>query len=301
MGAEKQRHVYLIDASIYIFRAWFSIPETLTDSASNPINALHGFADFLAGFLQEVHPRHVAVVFDESLTTSFRNDIYPPYKANRDLPPPELERQLRSCRTLVQAVGLANFSSDTYEADDLIGTIAAQLRRRDFAVVILSADKDLAQLIRAGDMLWDYARNRRHEYQDIPGWLGVRAEQVADWLALAGDAVDNIPGVPGIGAKTASALMAHFASLADLYDQLDTVPDLKLRGAARIHRLLHAHREEAMLARKLTGIVTDPELKVGVRDVRRRKVGPSEVMDACAALGLGSTMQERLAGLPAPG
>ena len=214
--AGNKRCVYLIDASIYIFRAYFSVPDTLTNNDGQLINALHGFAGFLAEFLEMEKPQHVAVVFDESLTTSFRNDIYPDYKANRELPPEELKLQFGFCRSLVQTLGLADFSSECYEADDLIGTLAERMREQGFSVVILSADKDLAQSLAEGDMLWDYARKRKHHYADIQDWLGVRAGQVADWLALAGDSVDNIPGVPGIGAKTAAALLARFDSLEDI-------------------------------------------------------------------------------------
>lgn len=292
--ADSKQCVYLVDASIYIFRAYYSVPDTLTNSTGNPINALHGFAGFLGGFLEEVRPRHLAVVFDESLNTSFRNDIFPDYKANRETPPAELEQQFGYCRTLVQSLGLADFSSNRYEADDLIGTIAARLRSQDFSVVILSADKDLAQLLEDGDMLWDYARNRKHHYRDIPAWLGVAAHQVADWLALSGDAVDNIPGVPGIGPKTAAALLAQFDSLAGIYDRVEAVADMKIRGAARIQRLLQEHREAALLARELTVIALDPGLQVGVTDVERRAVRAADIARVCEELGLGRMTQARL-------
>jgi len=292
--ADSKQCVYLVDASIYIFRAYYSVPDTFTNSAGNPINALHGFAGFLGGFLEEVRPRHLAVVFDESLNTSFRNDIFPGYKANRETPPAELKRQFGYCRTLVQSLGLADFSSNRYEADDLIGTIAARLRAQHFSVVILSADKDLAQLLEDGDMLWDYARNRMHHYRDIPAWLGVAAHQVADWLALSGDAVDNIPGVPGIGPKTAAALLAQFDSLVGIYDCVEAVADMKIRGAARIQRLLLEHREAALLARELTVIALDPGLQVGVTDVERRAVRAADIARVCEELGLGRMTQARL-------
>jgi len=292
--ADKKRRVYLIDASIYIFRAYYSVPDTLFNDDGQPINALHGFAGFLAGFLDDVKPEHLAVVFDESLTTSFRNAIYPDYKANREMPPEALKQQFQYCRTLVQSLGMADFSSDSYEADDLIGTLAARMREQDYAVVILSADKDLAQLIEAPDLLWDYARNRRHYYQDIPAWLGVEAWQVADWLALTGDSVDNIPGVPGIGAKTAAALLAEFESLDSLYQQLDAVAGLKIRGAARVQRLLQEHREAAMLARRLTAIALDPALRVKDTDIARRPVAADEVQRVCEQLGLGRMTASRL-------
>ncbi len=221
--ADSKPRVYLIDASIYIFRAYYSVPDDLQNSNGDAINALHGFAGFLAGFLEQVKPQHVAVAFDESLTSSFRNEIFPDYKANRESPPAELSKQFEFCRTLVQTLGLADFSSERFEADDLIGTLAARMRARGFAIVVMSADKDLAQLLEPGDMLWDYARNRRHQHADVQKWLGVEPHQVADWLALAGDAVDNIPGVPGIGPKTAAALLAAFGSLPEIYQQIEAV------------------------------------------------------------------------------
>ncbi len=292
--SEGRRRVYLVDASIYIFRAWYSVPDTLENADGQLINALHGFAGFLAGFLEEVEPEHLAVVFDESLTSSFRNEIYPPYKANRETPPEELKRQFMFCRKLVESLGLAAFSSDRYEADDLIGTLATRLREHDFSVVILSADKDLAQLLVPGDMLWDYARNRRHHYEKVPDWLGVQAGQVADWLALSGDAVDNIPGIPGIGPKTAAALLAEFGSLEDIFNGLERVADLKLRGAKRVQNLLTEHREAALLARRLTGIALDPDMQAGVSDVQRRQVMKQDVSVVCEQLGLGRMTTAKL-------
>ena len=293
MAASKPR-VYLIDAGIYIFRAWYSVPDDLVNSAGSPINALHGFAGFLAGFLEQVKPEHLAVVFDESLTSSFRNEIYPDYKANREPPPPELRQQFEYCRTLVQTLGLADFSSQTYEADDLIGTIAVRMRASGFTIVVMSADKDLAQLLEETDLLWDYARNRLHGYRDISKWLGVEAWQVADWLALAGDAVDNIPGVPGIGPKTAAALLAEFDTLTEIYNRIDTVADMKIRGAARVQRLLQEHKSAALLARELTGIAVDPDMQVAASDVVRRAVSADAVTSTCEQLGLGRMTAARL-------
>jgi DNA polymerase-1 len=292
--ANSKPRVYLIDASIYIFRAYYSVPDDLQNRNGDAINALHGFAGFLAGFLEQVKPQHVAVAFDESLTSSFRNEIFPDYKANRESPPPELAMQFGFCRTLVKTLGLADFSSKRFEADDLIATLAARMRARGFEIVVLSADKDLAQLIEPGDMLWDYARNRRHQYADVQKWLGVEPHQVADWLALAGDAVDNIPGVPGIGPKTAAALLLAFDSLPEIYQQIDAVSDLKLRGAARVQRLLQEHKADAMLARELTGVAIDPDMQVTEADIERTAVSAESISVACEELGLGRMTAARL-------
>ena len=291
--ADSTPRVYLIDASIYIFRAYYSVPDDLQNSNGDAINALHGFAGFLAGFLEQVKPQHVAVAFDESLTSSFRNEIFPDYKANREAPPAELSKQFEFCRTLVQALELADFSSERFEADDLIGTLAARMRACGFEIVVMSADKDLAQLLEPGDMLWDYARNRRHQHADVQKWLGVEPHQVADWLALAGDAVDNIPGVPGIGPKTAAALLAAFGSLPEIYHQIESVTALKLRGAARVQRL-REHEADALLARELTGIAVDPDMQVTDTDIVRRAATADTITAACEQLGLGRMTAARL-------
>ena len=286
--------VYLVDASIYIFRAYYSVPDTLNNAEGQLINALHGFAGFLGSLLEEVKPSHMAVVFDESLTSSFRNTIYPDYKANRETPPAELKQQFTWCRTLVESLGIADFASNYYEADDLIGTIAARMREEGYSVVILSADKDLAQLVTEGDVLWDYSRKRKHTYEKIPDWLGVRPEQVPDWLALTGDSVDNIPGIPGIGAKTAAALLHYFPTLDDLFSQVESVSGLKIRGAVRIQNLLQEHRETALLARQLTGVAIDPDLDIGAGDVERRRVSKEDIASVCDELGLGRMTTARL-------
>ncbi|MGD8690520.1 MAG: 5'-3' exonuclease H3TH domain-containing protein, partial [Gammaproteobacteria bacterium] len=229
--------VFLIDASVYIFRAWFSLPPTLTGPDGEPVNAVYGFTGFLLGLLESEQPAHVAAAFDESLTTSFRNALYPDYKASRELPPPELEAQLRACAEVAAALGLATFASPTYEADDLIGGLAATARRASRPVTIVSRDKDLGQLLQDGDTLWDGA-DRRAGPADIEARFGVPPRAIPDLFGLMGDAVDNIPGVRGIGARTAAALIAHFGDLEALYANLDSIDSLELRGTARIRRLL---------------------------------------------------------------
>jgi 5'-3' exonuclease len=135
--------------------------------------------------------------------------------------------------------------------------------------VVVSRDKDLSQLIRHGDVYWDYTGNARYQYHDIGPRFGAAPESIADFLALTGDSVDNIPGVPGIGKKTAAELFAHFGSLDELYANLERIATLKLRGAATLASKLLAHKESAYLARRLTGIVCDMPLRATPEDLRR--------------------------------
>lgn len=262
--------VYLVDASFFVFRAYYSVGIEMTDADGLPVNALYGFGRFLGDLLEQTQPVHIAVAFDESLSGSFRNGIYPAYKANREPAPPELKRQFALCRELCRHLGIAEFGSAVYEADDIIGTITTRLRPAGHRAVLVTRDKDLAQLIRDGDAYWDWAAERRLGYADIEGHFGVRPERIADFLALAGDAVDNIPGVPGVGPKTASALMREFASLEEIYEGLERVATLPIRGAGKLSGKLSAHREAAYLARRLTTIACDIPLDITAEQLRRR-------------------------------
>lgn len=248
---------YLIDASVYVFRAYFSMPDDMVDDDGNPINALYGFCRFLGDFVEQVNPEHIAVLFDGSLSKSFRTDIYPEYKANRDPAPPELKRQFEQCRRFTRALGLMESASPEYEADDLIGTLVMHGRKVGRNSTIVTRDKDLTQLLSREDVFWDFAGKGKLGYDQIPETFGVWPEQIADFLALAGDSVDNIPGVPGVGKKTAAALLAHFGSLEKIYDNLDKVHEVTVRGARTLGAKLDLHKDAADLARRLTGIYCD--------------------------------------------
>jgi 5'-3' exonuclease len=264
--------VYYIDASYFIFRAYHSLPPDMVDGDGNSTHALYGFARFLSDLLEQIRPERIAIAFDKSLRseTSFRNGIYPAYKANRDAAPADLERQFGLCREFCRHMGLAEFASAEYEADDIIGTLAARSRAAGLRNVLVTRDKDLSQLIRDGDVFWDYTGNARYQYHDIGPRFGAIPELIADFLALTGDSVDNIPGVPGVGKKTAAELFAVFGSLDELYANIDRVPSLKLRGAAAIAVRLRAHKETAYLARRLTGIVCDMPLAATLDDLKPR-------------------------------
>lgn len=281
--------VYLIDASVYIFRAWFSLPESMVDPKGRQVNALYGFARFLSELLERATPSAIAVAYDESLTTSFRNEIYPPYKANREQAPPELLQQLKRCREFSAALGCASFASPVWEADDIIGTLAA---RSDGPVTFVTSDKDLTQLVGPVDRWWNYASGRVLDRAGVFEHLGVWPEQVADMLALAGDAVDNIPGVRGIGVKTACALLQHFGSLDALYHRLDEVPGLPLRGAAGIAKKLEGGRAEALLARRLTTIERGAD--IGAYNLAWRGIDRPALDAVCREAGFSRGFSEKL-------
>ena len=284
---------YLIDASVYVFRAHFSMPDDMVDRNGNPVNALYGFCRFLGDFIEQVRPDHIAVAFDESLTTSFRNEIYPAYKANREPAPEELKRQFLQCRRYARALGLLECANASFEADDLIGTLVERGRSRGRPSTIVSRDKDLTQLLSPVDVFWDFSGKGKLGYGSI-------IEQIADFLALAGDAVDNIPGVPGVGKKTASALLSHFGSLEAIYANLDVVHEVPVRGAKTLGVKLETHRDAAMLARQLTGIATDAPIDAveGALEPKRPDLGDINALFDEADIGMALRRQaERIADL----
>jgi len=285
--------LYLIDASIFMFRAYHTVPNTVTDFDGNPVNALHGFARFLGDLVEEVSPQYLAVAFDESLATSYRKRLYPAYKANREPAPEDLRRQFGLCRRMCEAFGARTFVSGEYEADDIIGTLASRVRSLGQKVTILSRDKDLSQLLRPGDVYWDYIGAKRFSYDNIADRFGVRPERMACFLALMGDAVDNIPGVPGIGRKTATTLFHHFESLVHLYDGLDRVMQLRIRNAPFVVSQLRDHRESAFLARQLTEIACDMPIDVDLAALRRRVPDLAALNEFYDSVGFGRLLRNQ--------
>ncbi|HUQ12255.1 MAG TPA: 5'-3' exonuclease H3TH domain-containing protein [Steroidobacteraceae bacterium] len=262
--------IYLIDASVYVFRAYYAMPPDMTDRDGNPSHATFGFARFLGDLVERAQPHYIAVAFDASLTTSFRNQIYPAYKANRDPAPEDLKLQFERCQEFCRYAGIPSFAHNEYEADDIVGSLMTLCRAQGLPATLVTRDKDFAQLIRAGDIYWDYTDNAKYLYHQIEERFGVAPERFADFLALMGDSVDNIKGVPGVGPKTAAALMKEFASLEELYDNLDLVAKVQVRGAAKLAAKLLEHREAAFLARRLTEIACHMPLEILHTDLTRR-------------------------------
>ena len=282
--------VYLVDASVYIFRAWYSLRPEQHDGDGNPTHALYGFARFLGDLIERRAPRYLAVAFDECRGSGHRHALLPSYKANREPAPPELKRQFALCREFCRHLGVAEFGSSDYEADDLIGTLAARVRAEGLRVTVVTRDKDLSQLIERGDSFWDYSDAAEYSYEEIAARFGVVPERMADYLALTGDAVDNIPGVPGIGPKTAAALMSRYATLEALYDDLDQLAYLPLRGAVRLPAKLREHRAAAYLARALTRIHCDAPLAADREALRRRGPALQALGEFCSRHGFGAML-----------
>ena len=258
---------YLVDASPYLFRAYFS------PGPDRPHKAVFGFVEFLIRLIREQQPKGLAVAFDASLVTSFRNDRYPAYKAQRELPPPELEAQLRDCKDAAEALGAAVFCTDRYEADDLLATLCARLS----SAVIVSSDKDLAQLVTEGITLFDFARDLWYGPAEVEAKFGVEPSRITDLLALAGDKVDNIPGVKGIGPKSAVALISALGGVEQIYQRLEEVETLAVRGAKSLRPKLERHRDDALLSKWLATLATDAPLPetpdLTYRGADREKVG----------------------------
>lgn len=286
--------VWLVDSSLYIFRAWHSMPDEFLDADGQSVNAVHGFTRFVLEVLERHKPARIVFAFDESLDSNFRNELYPAYKANREPAPDALKRQFGYCQQVCRALGLPVLADGRYEADDLIGTALGHVRREGYTGMILSADKDLAQLLDRNDWQWDYARNEKWNGDGVKARYGIHAHQVADYLGLTGDAVDNIPGVPGIGPKTAATLLGHFGSLDVLLERLAEVPFLRLRGSAQHAERLKEHRDIALLSRQLATIVCDAPLPDDFGNGQRRPPDRDALQALSEQLRFGPMTRRRL-------
>ncbi|MCC8469891.1 5'-3' exonuclease [Xanthomonas phaseoli] len=304
LAIQRPSPLYLVDASLYVFRAWHSTPDEFQDAQGWPTNAVHGFARFLLDLLEREDPQHITIAFDEALDSCFRHAIYPAYKGNRTPAPDALRRQFAHCKALCAALGLSVLAHRDYEADDLIGSALHSVRAHGLRGVIVSADKDLSQLLLEHDEQWDYARNQRWGMDGVKARHGVHAHQIADYLALCGDAIDNIPGVTGIGAKSAAVLLAHFGSLDALLERIDEIPFLRLRGAAQMAVRLREQREHALLWRQLTTIALDAPLALSEAGFTRAHADADMLTGLCESLRFGPLTRRRLlaasTGAPAP-
>ncbi|MBN2752324.1 MAG: DNA polymerase I, partial [Rhodospirillaceae bacterium] len=222
-----KRTLHLVDGSGYIFRAYHALPP-MTRPDGTPVNAVYGFTAMLLKLISDLKADHLAVIFDSARKT-FRNDIYPAYKANRPPPPEDLVPQFPLIRDATAACQVLSLEKDGFEADDLIATLADIAVAEGWDVVVVSADKDLMQLVRPGVSLFDPMKNRNIDADAVREKFGVAPDRVIDIQALAGDSSDNVPGVPGIGVKTAAQLIDQFGDLDTLLARAHEIPQPKRR------------------------------------------------------------------------
>ena len=250
---KKGDHLFLVDGSSYIFRAYHALPPLTRKSDGLPVGALSGFCNMLWKLLRDMpkdqKPTHLAIVFDKSEIT-FRNKLYPDYKAHRPDAPEDLIPQFPLIRDAVRAFDLPCLEQAGFEADDLIATYAREACERGATTTIVSSDKDLMQLVNDCIVMYDTMKDRRIGIPEVIEKFGVPPEKVVEVQALAGDSVDNVPGVPGIGVKTAAQLITEYGDLETLLkraprDQAAEAP----RGADRACRE-GAHLAEARPARR---------------------------------------------------
>jgi DNA polymerase-1 len=227
MNAPPLKHLYLVDGSGYIFRAFFALPP-MTRPDGTPVNAVFGFTKMLMKLIADSDADGVAVIFDAG-RKSFRNEIYPEYKSHRPEPPEELIPQFALIREATKAYNLPAIEMEGYEADDIIATYAEMARARGIEVTIVSSDKDLMQLVNDGIAMLDPMKNRPIGHDEVVEKFGVGPDKVAEVQALAGDSTDNIPGVPGIGVKTAAQLIADYGDLETLLARAEEIKQPKRR------------------------------------------------------------------------
>jgi len=266
-------HLYLIDGSGFIFRAFHALPP-MVRSDGTPVNAVFGFITMLMKLLEDTEVGHLAVVFD-SARRNYRHDIYPDYKAHRPEVPEELIPQFSLIRAACKAFNVCAVEAEGFEADDLIATYADQAVQKGAKVTVVSSDKDLMQLVNSHIDMLDPLKNKIISSKEVIEKFGVPPQQVVDVQALAGDSSDNVPGVPGIGIKTAAQLIQEFGNLETLLDNLDKIPQPKRREA------LQTNTHQARLSYQLVSLCRQAPLPLALEYFERK---PPERQDLVSFL-----------------
>lgn len=246
------KKLYLVDVSSMFFRAYYAV-RPLSTSKGLPTNAIYGFLSMVVKLLKDIQPDYVAFCFDRP-EPSFRKDIYSEYKANRSEMPSDLIPQVPYIKRLTEAIGIPMFEKPGFEADDIIGSLAQLAKKHDLQVVIVSGDKDFAQLIDDRVTMLDTMKDKIFDAQEVKTKWGVSPEQFIDYLALTGDASDNIPGVRGVGPKGAEKLISEFGSIENIFERIEEVRN------ENIKKKLLESKDNAFLSKKLVTIATDMDL-----------------------------------------
>ena len=258
--------VILVDGSSYLYRAFHALPP-LTNSKGNPTGAVKGVINMMRR-LQKDYPESTLVVVFDAKGKTFRDDIYPEYKANRPSMPDELRSQIEPIHNIIQAMGLPMLVIEGVEADDVIGTLALEATAAEQPVIISTGDKDIAQMVNEHITLVNTMTNTLLDREGVIEKFGIPPELIIDYLALLGDKSDNIPGVPGVGEKTALGLLQGLGSLDNIYARLDEVAALEFRGAKKMAPKLEEHKELAYLSYTLATIKTDVEMPMPLGELK---------------------------------
>ena len=265
---QSKKTLLILDGFAMIFRVFYS-RQPMVSSTGVTTTVVQGFLSILFKLIKETKPSHIILALDSKGPT-FRHEQYPEYKAGREPAPPELTEQIPTLEKVIEAFNIPIHNVEKYEADDIIGTIALDAYSEGFNTVVVSGDKDLFQLINDKTSIWYSSPNRfssdrlvdENSYADEKGFEGVKPQNVPDLKGLAGDSSDNIKGIPGIGQKVALALLNKYKNLENIYKNIEDIPDLNVRGAARVQRLLEEHKNNAFLSRELATIKKDAPLNL---------------------------------------
>ncbi len=273
-SAEPQKHLYLVDGSGYIFRAYYAVRSN-PRSDGTPINAVLGFSNMLMKLLQDLHdgekPTHFAVIFDTA-RKSFRNDFYKEYKSHRPPAPEDLVPQFPLIRDATRAFSVPSVEMVNYEADDLIATYAKEAQAKGFKVTIISSDKDLMQLVGDNISMFDSMKGRHIYEAEVQEKFGVGPERVIDVQALAGDSADNVPGVPGIGIKTAAELINTYGDLDAVFENVEKIKQPKRRQS------LIDNEDLARISKRLVTLKTDVQTVETLDDFILKKLDVNKLL-----------------------
>jgi ribonuclease HI len=276
---KETQHMYLLDGSSYLYRAYYGVRDRAT-AAGTPTNAVFGFTLMLLGLLRSHNPDYLAVVFDRPREETFRREIYPGYKANREAMPEDMLPQVACIRKILQALAVPALESQGFEADDVIATLARRYAAEGIQVTVVTGDKDLMQIVGDGIRLLDTMKDAFSGPHEVLARFGVPPELVPDVLGLAGDASDNIPGVPGIGEKTAAELIRRFGSLEGVLRWKSLVNGKKRREN------LHAYQDQARLSKTLATVRDDVVLEVSLADLQRQRPDRASLLPLLRGLEL---------------
>jgi DNA polymerase-1 len=272
-----QAPLVLVDGSSYLYRAYHALPP-LTNSKGQPTGAVKGVINMLRRMDKDYPGSDVVVIFDAKGKT-FRDDIYPEYKAQRPPMPDDLRSQIQPIHDIIRAMGLPLLIIDGVEADDVIGTLAHQATEQGIDVVVSTGDKDMAQLVTEHVTLVNTMTDTKMDIAGVEAKFGIPPSLIIDFLALMGDKVDNIPGVPGVGEKTALAMLQGLGGLDAIYADLEAVRELGFRGAKKMPEKLEEHRDSAFLSYTLATIKTDVELEQGPADLKQSPSNPEQLLN----------------------